>query len=134
MSRYRLLTGSLCLMAGLCFSDVVLTPDVSLSAADPWCDWSATIAPVNGTATVTRATGAQPSLVLDGETVLSVPTTGWPTTGVARVSLSLWAGTNSVMMLTNTVDYSSTPDVSTNGWTRILYTRTGADKWKGVGL
>ena len=27
MSRYRLLTGSLCLMAGLCFGDVVLTPD-----------------------------------------------------------------------------------------------------------
>ena len=102
---------------------------------DPWIDWSATITPVNGTATVTRATGADPVLVLTDDVVLSVPTTGWPTTGVARVSLSLWAGTHSVTLLTNTVEYSSTPTISTNDWTTILFRRTGnQSKWKGVGL
>lgn len=108
---------------------------VQAEVADPWIDWSATITPVNGTATVTRATGADPVLVLTDDVVISVPTTGWPTTGVSRVSLSLWAGSHSVTLLTNTVEYSSTPTISTNDWTTILFRRTGDQaKWKGVGL
>ena len=102
---------------------------------DPLIDWSAVITPVNGTATVTRATGAEPMLTLADDVVISVPTTGWPTTGVSRVSLSLWAGANSVTLLTNTVEYSSTPTISTNDWTTILFRRTGdQEKWRGVGL
>lgn len=108
---------------------------VQAAVVDPWIDWSATITPINGTATVTRATGADPVLVLTDDVVISVPTTGWPTTGVSRVSLSLWAGSHSVTLLTNTVEYSSTPTISTNDWTTILFRRTGDQaKWKGVGL
>jgi hypothetical protein len=102
---------------------------------DPWIDWSADIVPANGTAVVTRATGAQPRLVLSGATVLSVPTAGWPTTGVARVSLSLWAGSNSVLLLTDTVIYAETPDIATNDWTTLMFRRVGNQvKWEGIGL
>jgi hypothetical protein len=108
---------------------------VQAEVAGPWIDWSATITPINGTATVTRATGAEPMLVLTNDVVISVPTTGWPTTGVSRVSLSLKAGAHSVTLLTNTVEYSSTPTISTNDWTTILFRRTGDQaKWRGVGL
>ena len=108
---------------------------VQAAVLDPWIDWSATITPINGTATVTRATGADPVLVLTNDVVISVPTVNWPTTGVSRVSLSLKAGAHSVTLLTNTVDYSSTPTISTNDWTTILFRRTGdQEKWRGVGL
>jgi hypothetical protein len=108
---------------------------VQAEVVDPWIDWSAIITPVNGTATVTRATGAEPMLVLTDDVVISVPTDNWPTTGVSRVSLSLWAGSHSVTLLTNTVEYSSTPTISTNDWTTILFRRTGDQaKWKGMGL
>jgi len=74
-------------------------------------------------------------LTLADDVVISVPTSGWPTTGVSRVSLSLKAGAHSVTFLTNTVDYASTPTISTNDWTTILFRRTGDQaKWKGVGL
>lgn len=113
----------------------VVSNIVDTATASPWIDWTATITPANGTATVSRATGSHPMLLLTGNTVLAVPITDWPTTGVSRVSLSLWAGTNAVSLLTNTVNYTTTPTISTNDWTTILFRRVGnQSKWKGVAL
>ena len=104
----------------------------------PYTDWTGTVTPQNGTATVTYAHGNMPVLVVPdggGTTHVTVATgTYAATSGVSRVSLSIWAGTNTIELVTNEVDYATAPDIPTNGWGTILFRRVGNGKWKGVGL
>jgi hypothetical protein len=104
----------------------------------PYADWTGTVTPQNGTATVAYAHGNMPVLVVPdggGTTYVTVATgTYVATSGVSRVSLSIWAGTNAIELVTNEVDYVSAPDIPTNGWGTILFRRVSNGKWKGVGL
>ncbi|OQB98250.1 MAG: hypothetical protein BWX80_04034 [Candidatus Hydrogenedentes bacterium ADurb.Bin101] len=104
----------------------------------PYTDWTGTVTPQNGTATVAYAHGNMPVLVVPnggGTTYVTVATgTYAATSGVSRVSLSIWAGTNTIELVTNEVDYATAPDIPTNGWGTILFRRVSNGKWKGVGL
>ena len=100
----------------------------------PYTDWTGTVTPQNGTATVTIAHGNMPVLVTDAPCVLTLDPTGYGTAGVSRVSLSYYPGTNSFTFATNVITYSATPNVDTNGWNTLLIRRVSDGAWKGVGL
>ena len=100
----------------------------------PYTDWTGTVTPQNGTATVTYAHGNMPVLVTDAPCVLTLDPTGYGTAGVSRVSLSYYTGTNSFTFATNVITYSATPNVDTNGWNTLLIRRVSDGAWKGVGL
>ena len=108
------------------------------SGSVPYTDWTGTVTPQNGTATVTYANGNMPVLVVPnggGITYVTIATDTYAaTSGVSRVSLSIWAGENTVELVTNEVDYATAPDIPTNGWGTILFRRVSNGKWKGVGL
>ena len=108
------------------------------SSSVPYTAWTGTVTPQNGTATVAYAHGNMPVLVVPngvGTTYVTVATgTYEATSGVSRVSLSIWAGTKTVVLVTNEVDYATAPDIPTNGWGTILFRRVSNGKWKGVGL
>jgi hypothetical protein len=100
----------------------------------PYTDWTGTVTPQNGTATVTYAHGNMPVLVTDAPCVLTLDPTGYGTAGVCRVSLSYYTGINSFTFATNVITYSATPTVDTNGWNTLLIRRVSDGAWKGVGL
>ena len=100
----------------------------------PYSPFSGTITPANGTATVTYAVGNMPSLTLTAPAVLTLDPTSYGTSGVSRVSLSLYCGTNTVTLATNVITYATTPTLSTNTWNTILIRRVSNDSWKGVQL
>jgi len=100
----------------------------------PYTDWTGTVTPQNGTATVAIAHGNMPVLVTDAPCVLTLDPTGYGTAGVSRVSLSYYTGTNSFTFATNIIDYAATPTVDTNGWNTLLIRRVSDGAWKGVGL
>jgi hypothetical protein len=100
----------------------------------PYTDWTGTVTPQNGTATVTYAHGNMPVLVTDAPCVLTLDPTGYGTAGVSRVSLSYYVGTNSFTFATNIINYAETPTVDTNGWNTLLIRRVSNGEWKGVGL
>jgi hypothetical protein len=97
-------------------------------------DFSGAIVPADGTATVSVATGSQPSLSIAAPTVIQLDTTGFPTTGVCRVSLNFFSGTNAVTFATNVVTYATVPAVGTSCWNTVLFRRAANCVWKGVGL
>lgn len=92
------------------------------------------VTPASGTATVAVAVGAMPSLTITSPTVIQLDPTGFPTTGVCRVSLNFYSGTNAVTFATNVVTYATTPTVSTSCWNTVLFRRTVNCIWRGVGL
>ena len=109
MSRYRLLTGSLCLLAGLCFGDLVLPPDVSGYA----------------TTGVVAAVQAEVAGKADAETVVSgaVGTASagnryfWTTETNVVLSVNLTAGqVVNYAALRNTATNAITATASTSGW------------------
>jgi len=119
-------------------SDRPTFAQIAASNALPYTAWTGTVTPQNGTATVAYAHGNMPVLVVPnggGTTYVTVATgTYAATSGVSRVSLSIWAGTNTIELVTNEVNYVSAPDIPTNGWGTILFRRVSNGKWKGVGL
>ncbi len=100
----------------------------------PYTDWTGTVTPVGGTATVTIAHGNMPVLVTTAPCVLTLDPTGYGTAGVSRVSLSYYTGGNSFTFATNVISYAETPTVDTNGWNTLLIRRVSNGEWKGVGL
>jgi hypothetical protein len=120
------------------FVNVNSVTNAAGSGSVPYTDWTGTVTPQNGTATVAYAHGNMPVLVVPnggGTTRVTVATgTYAATSGVSRVSLSIWAGTNTIELVTNEVDYATAPDIPTNGWGTILFRRVSDGRWKGVGL
>ena len=96
--------------------------------------FSSIITPAGGTATVSVAAGFQPSLTITSPTVIQLDPAGFPTTGVCRVSLNFYSGTNAVTFATNVVTYATTPTVSTSCWNTILFRRAANCIWRGAGL
>jgi hypothetical protein len=105
------------------------------AALDTYRAWTAEITPASGTATVTRAHGTHPRVTLDGPTVLTFDPSGYSeTSGVHRVALSMWAGTNAVTFASANVTWTGTPSTSTNDWTSVLIRKTGASQARGAVL
>jgi hypothetical protein len=115
-------------------SDHPTFSQIAASNALPYTAWTGTITPADGTATVAIAHGNQPVLVIDAPTVLQLDATGFGTSGVSRVSLSYYTGTNALTFATNIIKYAETPTVDTNGWNTLLIRRVSNSDWKGVGL
>ena len=106
----------------------------SLTNWPVYAPFTGVVTPASGTATVAVAVGAMPSLTITSPTVIQLDPTGFPTTGVCRVSLNFYSGTNAVTFATNVVTYSATPTVSTSCWNTVLFRRTVNCIWRGVGL
>ena len=102
--------------------------------SNPYKTFTGTITPANGTATVIYAHGNMPSLTLSSATVITLNPTSYGTSGVSRVSLNFYSGTNSVTLATNVITYATAPTISTNAWNTILIRRVSDSAWKGVGL
>jgi hypothetical protein len=115
-------------------SDHPTFSQIAASNALPYTAWTGTVTPADGTATVAIAHGNMPVLVIDAPTVLQLDATGFGTSGVSRVSLSYYTGTNALTFATNVIKYAETPTVDTNKWNSLLLRRVSNGTWKGVGL
>ena len=81
---------------------------------------------IAGTCTVTFASGSLVRLTAtDSPTVLTFDNSNFPTSGVSRVAVELWAGTNSITFPTATITNSVAPTISTNDWTSLIFRRSG---------
>jgi hypothetical protein len=81
---------------------------------------------IAGTCTVTYASGSLVRLTATvSPTVLTFDNTNFPTSGVSRVAVELWAGTNSITFPTSRITNSVAPTISTNDWTSLIFRRSG---------
>lgn len=87
----------------------------------------------NGTCTVTYASGSLVRLTATGSpTVLTFDNTNFPTSGVSRVAVELWAGTNSITFPTARITNSTAPTISTTDWTSLIFRRSANKSvWTG---
>jgi hypothetical protein len=89
--------------------------------------WTPTVLTSASTVTITRANGSLLSLwVTNSPLTLTFQVADWTTNDVGRVSLDLWAGTNTITFNTNTISGASALSVSTTTNTTLQF-RLG--KW-----
>jgi len=99
----------------------------------PYQPYTSTGAVVNGTCTVSFASGSLVKLTApESPTTLTFDNAGYATNGVNRVAVELLAGTNSIAFVTATITNSTAPTISTSTWTRLIFRRSGNDSaWIG---
>jgi len=87
----------------------------------------------DGTATVTYASGSLVALVVTNEAGITITfdNANFPTNGVNRVGLELWASTNSVAFDTATITNATAPTIYTNRWTSLFFRRVTTNLWYG---
>lgn len=95
--------------------------------------WTSTIEPALGTATVSFVHGDMPSLVLAADAVLAIDTDSFPTSGVSRVSLSVYVGEHS-LTIPETITFAVEPELATDAWNMLLLRRMSDGAWKGMQL
>jgi len=100
----------------------------------PYQTYSATVDPdAGGTCTIVYASGSLVKITAtDGLTTLTFDNTDYPTNGVNRVAVELWAGTNDIGFAIATITNATAPTVSTNDWTSLYFRKSGTNTlWKG---
>ncbi len=103
-----------------------------VAQSTPFQKFTATIEAVDGTATVSHASGSLVRIYCTNDTTLAFDSTGYPTSGVSRVAVELWAGTNSIAFDSTTINTNDfKPTVSTNDWTSLFFRRSGTNSWTG---
>ena len=85
---------------------------------------------VLGTATVTYASGSLVQFTATNNTVITFDNTEFPISGVSRVDLEVFAGTNTITFPTNTIA-NTTITFSTNNWTSIFFRQVQGGLWTG---
>jgi hypothetical protein len=97
----------------------------------PYQAFSATVEAVDGTATVSHASGSLVRIYCTNDTTLAFDSTGYPTSGVSRVAVELWAGTNSIGFASASITNAVAPPISSNDWTSLFFRRSGTNLWTG---
>lgn len=116
------------------FDGTQVTEDVEAlkNGTNPFQKFTATIEAVDGTATVVYASGSLVRIYCTNDTTLAFDSTDYPTSGVSRVAVELWAGTNSIAFDSTTINTNDfKPTVSTNDWTSLFFRRSGTNSWTG---
>lgn len=91
-----------------------------------------TVASVDGTCTVSAASGSLVRIVADMDmTLIRFDSSGYSTNGVSRVGVELWAGTNGIVFDAATITNVTAPVVGTDTWTSIQFRRVADGLWKG---
>lgn len=87
----------------------------------------------DGTATVTYAAGSLVALVVTNElgVTIAFDNADYPTNGVNRVGLEIWASTNSVAFDAATITNATAPTIYTNRWTSLFFRRVTTNIWYG---
>ena len=118
-------------LAGLDYSDIVKwglvrRTDLPASAVpeSPCQGFTTNLAAIAGNCTVTYACGSLVRIVADASpTVIAFNNAGFPTNGVARVAVELWAGANTVVFDAATISNSAAVVVSPDAWTSLFFRR-----------
>lgn len=98
----------------------------------PYQAFSATVEAVDGTATVVYASGSLVRIYCTNDTTLAFDSTDYPTSGVSRVAVELWADTNSIAFDSTTINTNDfAPTISSNDWTSLFFRRSGTNLWTG---
>jgi len=84
-----------------------------------------------GTCTVTYASGSLVSIVATNAITITFDNTNYPTNGVNRVGIELWADTNSIAFATATITNATAPTIYTNKPTSLFFRRTTTNLWYG---
>ena len=123
----NLVTNTFPLPSGINVSNRVAALEV------PYQAYSAVISAVGGTCTVTYASGSLVSITAGtSPTTITFDNTNFPTNGVNRVGVELWAGTNTIAFLTTSITNATAPTISSNAWTDLFFRKAGTNAlWKG---
>ncbi len=98
----------------------------------PYQPCTSTNVAADGTNTITFASGGLVKIVVAAPgTTITFDNTNFPTNGVNRVGIELWAGTNSVAFDTTKITNAVAPTVHTDDWTSLFFRRVKSGLWKG---
>ena len=99
----------------------------------PFQGYSATVDPGAGeTVTVSYAHGALVQVTAtNGLTTLTFDNSAYPTAGVSRVAVNLWAGTNGIGFDDGTITNETAPTIPTNDWKGLMFRRIEGGLWYG---
>jgi len=99
----------------------------------PYQTYSATVDPAAGeTCTIVYASGSLVKITAtNGLTTLTFDNTNYPTNGVNRVAVELWAGTNDIGFASATITNVTAPTISTNDWTSLFFRKSATNLWYG---
>jgi hypothetical protein len=102
----------------------------SKSAFQPY---TATVDPGAGeTVTVAYANGSLVKITAtNGLTTLTFDNAAYPTAGVARVAVNLWADTNGIAFDAATITNATAPTIPTNAWKGLMFRRIEGGLWHG---
>ncbi len=95
--------------------------------------YTATVDPGAGeTVTVAYAHGSLVKIVAtNGLTTLTFDNAAYPTAGVSRVAINLWAGTNGIGFDSLTITNETAPTIPTNAWKGLMFRRIEGGLWYG---
>lgn len=84
-----------------------------------------------GTCTITYASGSLICIIANTNITLTFDNTSYPTNGVNRVGVEIWASTNSVAFDAAVISNAVAPTIYTNRWTSMFFRRTATNLWYG---
>ena len=113
-------------------ADPIALPRV-VALESPFQSFSSTNYAALGTCTITYASGALVQITAtNSPTTLAFDNANFPTNGVSRVSVELWAGTNAIAFATASITNAVAPTISTNSWNSLFYRRSDNNAaWNG---
>lgn len=89
----------------------------------PGAGETVTVAYANGNLVKVTAT--------NGLTTFAFDNTAYPTAGVSRVAVNLWAGTNGIGFDDGTITNETAPTIPTNAWKGLMFRRIEGGLWYG---
>lgn len=91
-----------------------------------------TLLPVNGTSTITYIHGPLIRIIADSTPLtLTFDNSTYPTNGINRVAIELFAGTNTIQFNTMVISNNIAPTILTNAWTSLLFRKSMTNLWFG---
>jgi hypothetical protein len=106
--------------------------DALNSADDSYQAFSTNLSPVDGTCTVTYACGSLVQITPSAPITITFDNANYPTNGINRVGVEIWAGTNSIAFDSDTITNATAPIISSNDWASLYFRRTGTNTlWRG---
>ena len=98
----------------------------------PYQAYTTTLAPdAGGTCTITYASGSLVRIAPETNITVTFDNTSYPTNGVNRVGVEIFAPTNSVAFAYDTITNTTAPAISTSSWTSLFFRRVTTNLWYG---
>jgi len=85
-----------------------------------------------GTCTIAYAHGSLVRIMASTNLTITFDNTDYPTNGVNRVGVELFASTNAVSFISATISNATTPTISTTDWTSLFFRKSNTNTvWIG---